>query len=245
MTRQQLGDEAIKAAKDRVLAVQPNWYEGVSGTIYCPILDAKGVWIGWKRKAKSWIEAACNLYGPVPPEYETFDWKRIEDVAADDLCTSEEHPDHEACVACTAIKGTRRALQMRTKLEALEFERGALKAEVKRLTEYLAKSNAGFEEYERKFYLQQDLTEAADARIVALHAELDAMAKDRNLWQEAHNEDCPNKAQLDAVVGQETPQAAWERGQKVMALKFAVLPSGPLRKSITTDPYMPPLKAGQ
>jgi hypothetical protein len=37
-------------------------------------------------------------------------------------------------------------------------------------------------------------------RIARLEAQLTAMTVDRNLWQDAHNDDCPNKAMLDTAL---------------------------------------------
>jgi len=37
-------------------------------------------------------------------------------------------------------------------------------------------------------------------RIATLTEDLAAMTADRNLWREAHDEDCPNKAELEAVT---------------------------------------------
>jgi len=58
------------------------------------------------------------LAAPDAVEIPNLDWARMAEVAADDLCTPEEHPAHEVCMACLAIKGTRWALEMRKQLEA-------------------------------------------------------------------------------------------------------------------------------
>lgn len=49
--------------------------------------------------------------------------------------------------------------------------------ELERVTKCLAKANAGFEEYERKFYLKQDELEAAEAQLEQLRRELEERKK--------------------------------------------------------------------
>ena len=39
----------------------------------------------------------------------------------------------------------------------------------------------------------------AEQQVAALEAQLAAMTVDRNLWQESHDEDCPNKARVEAL----------------------------------------------
>ena len=122
--------------------------------------------------------------------------------------------------------------------EAIEAERDALKVERDNWAG-IAGGNAG--------------------EIEVLRTQLAAMTEDRNLWQDAHNDDCPNKAALDAV-GQETPQEAWERGYDAgtMAAHNWIEDEDEgtpqqevvegIRKAIIcmeAPPYTPPLKAGQ
>jgi hypothetical protein len=63
-------------------------------------------------------------------ELPDFDWPKMAEVAADELCTPEEHPDHEACMACLAIKGTRWALEMRKQLGEKDAEIARLKGRI-------------------------------------------------------------------------------------------------------------------
>jgi hypothetical protein len=56
-----------------------------------------------------------------------FDWKKMEEIAADELCS--EHDVRDACYACLAIRGTRWALQMKQALnEAIQRAEAAEKA---------------------------------------------------------------------------------------------------------------------
>lgn len=99
--------------------------------------------------------------------------------------------------------------------------------------------------------LEEKVHAACDEKLRTLKSQLDAMTVDRNLWQEAHDEDCPNKAQLDAVVGHEAPQDAWQRAygaalkkcQELTDPQFGQAPISLICVGIA--PYTPPLKAGR
>ena len=58
--------------------------------------------------------------------------------------------------------------------KALNFNIEQSRAERDRLKEELSQANAGFEEYERKFYLTQDRAEAAEAKVAELEGKLAA-----------------------------------------------------------------------
>lgn len=70
-------------------------------------------------------------------------------------------------------------------------------------------------EYEIRNIREEQLLTALTEK-EELKKQLAAMTEDRDLWQDAHNEDCPNLALRTSVVSGETVESAWERGQITM-----------------------------
>jgi hypothetical protein len=60
-----------------------------------------------------------------------FDWKRMKEIAADELCS--EHDGAEYCAACLAIRGTRWALQMSSTMDHQAAEIATQAARIKEL----------------------------------------------------------------------------------------------------------------
>lgn len=57
---------------------------------------------------------------------------------------------------------------------------------------------AGMEDASRAYSI--DAFQALEAERDALNVQLDAMTNDRDLWQDEHNDHCPNKAMLDTLT---------------------------------------------
>ena len=107
----------------------------------------------------------------------------------------------KVCVLAVSLREHLRAAEQdvqyaNARYDKLWDEAETIRIERDRLKEQLSQANAGFEEYERKFYLTQDRAEVAEAAVAELQDELAAMTEDRDLWQGDHNEDCPNEAKV-------------------------------------------------
>jgi hypothetical protein len=94
-------------------------------------------------------------------ELAQFDWERMQEVASDDLCTPEEHPDHESCMACLAIRGTRWALTMREALSSSDAQIAALTAQV-------AEIGGALDNVRDLSYAHRIRAEKAEAELAAL-----------------------------------------------------------------------------
>lgn len=55
------------------------------------------------------------------------------------------------------------------------------------------------------------------AAIAEKDRQIEALVEDRNLWQEAHDEDCPNKAEIEALQWKPiTPESLPRRGDECL-----------------------------
>jgi hypothetical protein len=149
------------------------------------------------------------------------------------------------------------------KMEAIEAERDALKAEVEQIKKLLIASEnwrVAYQDGKYKLYsMGGEICDAAAAHLPMSEGPLDrAMRKVigppvlfelQHRAESAEAELATIKSQLDAVVGQETPQDAWERGYKegVTNAGYYATPKerDRIARWLTMPPYTPPLKAGQ
>lgn len=89
------------------------------------------------------------------------------------------------------------ALMQTTRASAAERETEALRAEVERMTRCLANANAGFEEFERRWYLEQDRAERlAEALRDARDYVTTALREEREKF--AGHEDCSDIPGIEA-----------------------------------------------